>query len=516
MNSCNAFIGYIIVLGIILVILSYMYRFVSRNTDKENFENYLDTKTKTLNWCDKMHKSGLLSDDQLNQCLASFRDVSSGLTTSKMEIPKTGLDRNYSLYDTKNEILEPNISGNNSLTIMLITYDGLTMACKPDGTLYFVPNINDSKINQKELYFTLVPQNENVYGILSPYGKFLLTDQNYNASFTGSTIGILSSWNITKIDTNTNLFGNSGQVKIQSVQFPGFVLIYDDTIENIKLEYGNSESGLWSMISRNETLNTENNNIIGAEYFVSKENILKIIKENYSRKIILEITIDILQKVKDKTNDNYINILNYIEDSLNRASRIYELSQRDYQTRLNSINENSMLSEEARNNLITSLQRPSGFNITNNTINIVLNRIRNAKNTATTQIQNKITQLQNDLNKISITELNNQYTNYIQTLKNELDDTQNRILQNNIVMSRQKSLFNKMSTEINYNSNKMQKIKNVDNISSANINILNNFSNQNSLLMKIYPAVILIMTIILIYLIYSTYNKFIDNIYNKY
>ena len=68
-----------------------------------------------------------------------------------------------------------------------------TIACKPDGSLYQVPNIDDPQVNQKELYFTLQPINETAYAILSPYGAFLATDNTYSANFTGKSIGPLSN-----------------------------------------------------------------------------------------------------------------------------------------------------------------------------------------------------------------------------------------------------------------------------------------------------------------------------------
>ena len=97
---------------------------------------------------------------------------------------------------------------------------------KPDGSLYEVQNIDDSQVNQKELYFTLQPLNETAFAILSPYGTFLETDNTYNASFTGKSIGPLSTWNVVKITNSTCSSANVSQVMIESTQFTGFHLVY--------------------------------------------------------------------------------------------------------------------------------------------------------------------------------------------------------------------------------------------------------------------------------------------------
>ena len=186
----------------------------------EYFTNQQDIKTKTINWCDKLHKSGLLTPDQFNQCITTFNDASSGLLPKDFKTPQTGLNRNYSLYNTQQRELSSKINSENSRSsgdadnisndIMLSTHDGLTLACKNDNTVYLVSNINDATVKQNELYFTLVPQNTNtdtnatVYALLSPYGKYLIVNTDYGVSFTGSSVGPMASWNIVKIDTSTS------------------------------------------------------------------------------------------------------------------------------------------------------------------------------------------------------------------------------------------------------------------------------------------------------------------------
>ena len=147
-----------------------------------------------------MQSEGLLTPEQYDDCVATFKDVKSGILPKEFKVPSTGMDRNYSLYNTRSEKLTSKLTNENTNTVMLVTNTGDYMACNSNNDLYFVRNINDSTLNQQELYFTLVPQNNNVYSIMSPYGKYLISNTEWGAGFSGTSIGTMSSWNISKIN----------------------------------------------------------------------------------------------------------------------------------------------------------------------------------------------------------------------------------------------------------------------------------------------------------------------------
>ena len=98
------------------------------------------------------------------------------------------------------------------------------MACKPDHTVYFINNINDSNINQNEMVFTLIPQSDNVYSIISPYGKYLMTNDNYGAAFMGTNIGPSTSWKFNKITDQEIALSNINKAKFISIGILIFVL----------------------------------------------------------------------------------------------------------------------------------------------------------------------------------------------------------------------------------------------------------------------------------------------------
>ena len=301
---------------------------------QEQFSNYQDVKTKTVNWCDKMQKVGLLTPDQFDECITTFKDSTAGLLPKELHT-QTGMGRNYSLYNTQSEELSSDITGDNTNTIMLSTVDGLTLACKSDNSIYLVPNINDPKVNQNELYFTLIPQNQDVYSILSHYGKYLITtlttadnanandandtktasanatansNTDYCASFSGVSIGPMASWNITRIN-EANVSDQESRVMISSIQFANFNLLYDNSSNGLKIAYGNSDNMIWTMTSKLQTVVSDENTFTGAEYYVVKDKIInKLSNSNELMAYDFEFTTEI---------KNILNIYNF--ESINNG-----------------------------------------------------------------------------------------------------------------------------------------------------------------------------------------------------
>lgn len=60
----------------------------NQNQTLEPFANYQDVKTKTINWCKKMQSVGLLTPDQYNQCVGTFKDVTKGILPKEFKVPR--------------------------------------------------------------------------------------------------------------------------------------------------------------------------------------------------------------------------------------------------------------------------------------------------------------------------------------------------------------------------------------------------------------------------------------------
>jgi hypothetical protein len=561
-DNQNAFIMLIIVLCLVIY-LSIMYKKQNKNTYESFYGlgsgSYQDVKTKTLNWCNKMQKTGLLTTEQLNECQSSFIDVKSGTLPKDFKIPDTGVSRNYSLYNTRINKLTPNVSGENTNTVMLVSNDGQYLACNPDNIMYYISNINEPSVNQQEIYFTLIPQNENVYVIMSPYGKYLIANQpdssensnsnsnsssnsnsnnteDWTATFTGSSIGTMASWNVVKTniensssESDSSSSGSSGsssysKVSFECVQLNNFFLS-SITRKNkaLTINYGKTDNSLWTMIPKQENTNSESSfssvkttNTV-SQYIVLGENIIANITKTNIEIICLQATRIALVKLQDMIRNNYTNISNYMQSQLNNKTKLYNLSTAQYKSRLDSLKSSSDTSDNQQQ-IISNIPPPSGSNINNNDINTVLSNIDNQKNVNLQNIETDIKEIDIKLNSLTKTykDYLNDYNNYIIDLNNKIKSVEFEIKQNNVIMDRQQSNYEKLNQDYSYINEKKHNVENIDKIAKLNTNLIKDYSNNNSLLIRIYPIIICLMILCILYLSYITYKNFIKNIYTQY
>lgn len=476
----------------------------------ENFTNYNDVKTKTINWCSKMQSEGLLTPEQFDDCAATFKDIKSGILPKEFKVPSTGMDRNYSLYNTRSEKLTPKVTDENTNTVMLLTNTGEYMACNSNNELYFVRNSDDSTLKQQELYFTLIPQNNDVYAIMSPYGKYLISNTEWGASFSGTSIGNMSSWNISKLDT---------KVILESVQFSGFYLSFNNSSEPLKIIYGKNDSIQWLMIPKKETqVNNKYGEYAGVEYIVTKENILTTLKNFKIDHLALKNIKNAAETLKINITNSYDNIETYMKNKLDYDKKLFNLTTIDYETQIESINNNSYIDSNLKSQVINGLPKPVGINLPEQEINEVLFNILNRRNYYLQLIQEEISKIDTKLINIEkdIETTIIDYNRFILDIQNELANSKKNIEQNNLIMGRQQDNYEKIDKDVAYFSYKQNKYETLDEKLKVNLEIVDGYKQQSSLLVKIYPIVIVILLLLLIYLIYLTSIKFMDNIYNKY
>jgi len=474
----------------------------------EKFTNYNDVKTKTINWCSKMQSEGLLTPEQYDECVATFKDIKSGILPKEFKVPSTGMDRNYSLYNTRSEKLTAKLTNENTNTVMLVTNTGDYMACDSNNNLYFVRNINDATLNQQELYFILLPQNNNVYAIMSPYGKYLISNTEWGAGFRGTSIGNMSSWNISKINN---------KVILESIHFAGFFLSFINSAEPLKIIYGKNDSIQWLMIPKKQTLvNNKYGEYTGVEYKVTKENILTKIKNLKVDELALTNIKNAAEILKSNITDNYNNIESYMKNKLDYDNKLFNLTNIRYKTKIQSLDTNKFINQTIKQNIRNSIPKPVGNNLPQQEMNEILFNIINRRNYYLELIQTEFSKNSNNLINIKkqIEKAIIDYNRFILDIQNELENSKQRIQQNNIIMGRQQDNYEKINEDVAFISIKQDKYETLDEKLKLNLEIVDGYKYQTSLLVKIYPIVIVILILLLIYLIYLTSIKFIDNIYN--
>lgn len=531
MNDYETIFLFIVILAILTLLITrytHIFKVDKGNTkeinqsNKEGFLDYQDVKTKTMNWCNKMQQSGLLNADQFNQCIASFKDVTSGPNSSGISASKAGMSIDFSLYNTRAKKLSASISstGENANIIMFMTPDNMTLACKEDGSLYQVSDIDNPSVNQKELYFTLSPINENAFSILSPYGKFLVTNNSYSAGFIGKSIGPLATWNIIKItDADTN-FGNISKIMLESVQFPDYHLVYDVDTSSLSIQSGKNDTMVWSIMAKpdNSNIPLDNSSFGASQFLVLKESILAKYKRNKLIKLALASAIAAVRKQSEQVSKNYEDIKSYIENYLQRQMQLYKATSIDYKTRLDSIEKNSMIPSDVKENLIANTPRPQGLDITSDIINKVTTAIQNKRNITIQYINtNALIPLQQQLETFTSEDTSQlEYDDLIANIKTQIENINNEIAQNHKIIERQKDKYNSFMDDYQYESDNIDRLDKVDKLAELNMKMLDKYKTQKSYLTKIYPVIIFFLFIGIIYLCYSTFVKFKNNVWAQY
>jgi hypothetical protein len=470
--------------------------------------NYQDVKTKTTNWCSKMRDEGLITSDQFNNCISNFTNSASGIISKNFKVPSSGMPISYSLYNTRTEGLIDNITGENTNTVMLVTNTGLYMACNTNNTIYYIKDINDPTINQNEFYFTLIPQKNDIYCLLSPYGRYLLCNTSYTVDFSGTTIGPLASWKLAKVNDT---------ITFQSLEFTGFYLSFIDIGQPLKIIYGEDETSQWIMIPKKQTsIKDQFTQYTGAEFIVLKENILTRIRNTSIDKIILTILIKTLKILQDTISDNYSKIDSYMRKSLNYDSELYKLSSITYDAQMESLNNSSAISSSTMNSIRSSIPKPAGIKLSITEINGILYNIANTKNMAIKLIDEEISKINIQLSNLPSGDPMDEYVSFMNDIKNENANITLRIQENNLIMGRQKDNYDKLNKDVSYFDTKTNKYKTLDDSLKLNLNIVNGYKTQTTYLNYIYPLVLIICICLLIYLIYITYQKFMTNVYSNY
>jgi len=473
--------------------------------------NFQDVKTKTINWCSKMKDEGLITSNQYDNCLSTFLSSTSGIIPKSFKVPSTGMPINYSLYNTRSELLTSSVVGENTNTIMLVTNTGLTMACDTNNKIYYVKDINDSTINQNELYFTLNPQSNDVYALLSPYGRYLLTNGEntpYTADFSGTSIGPMSSWILNKVND---------KVTFESRIYSNFFLSFVDKASLLQVVRGEDESSQWLMVPKKQTsINDQFPQYTGSEYIVLKENILARIRNTAIDKIILNIIKNTLIILQDNISDNYSKIEAYMRQSLDYDAELYKLSSIRYKDQIDSLKNSSAISSDSLKSIQSSIPKPSGVNLSTTEINSILYNIANTKNSALKLIDGEITKIDEQLSNLPLGDPMDDYVSFMNDMTSEDANITLRIQENNIIMGRQKDNYDTLNKDESYFNTKTNKYKKLDNSLKLNLNIVDGYKKQTSYLIYIYPLVFVLCIFLLIYVIYITYQKFMTNVYSQY
>jgi hypothetical protein len=474
----------------------------NNNNKIEQFGNYNDVKIKTVNWCTKMRDEGLLSPAQYDNCISAFNNTNSGTLPNAIDMPSSGMPLNYSLYNTRSEKLSSNLSTEDTNTFMIMTNTGQYMGCNSNGNIYYVKDINNPSTNQEELYFTILSQSDDVYSIMSSYGNYLISNMNWGADFSGTSMGKMASWNITKVNDN---------IILESIQYSGFFLSFTNEKTPLSIIYGKDDTTQWKLFPKTQTNpNDKYGDYQGGDYISQQITVLTNLKNN-------AITISILNKNKiglttlqNRIRSNYSKIIVYMQSQLEYQKKLYDLSEANSKSESGSETKNTSSGNESQS--VTS----KGIKLSNNDISNIIINISNMEKYYLNLIEDEIGSINEQLKSINLQNDINQYDILITDMQKNLSKTLLNIQQNNLIMGRQQDNYDQIDEDSIYIQKKKENYEKLNSSLKLNLDIVNGNQSQSSYLTQIYPFIIIILLFCLIYLSYITIIKFKKNIYSKY
>uniref|UniRef100_A0A6C0HMQ4 Uncharacterized protein n=1 Tax=viral metagenome TaxID=1070528 RepID=A0A6C0HMQ4_9ZZZZ len=437
---------------------------------------YQDFRNKTVNWCTKLQQAGILSNDQMDNCISS---VSLGGSNNRLstQIPPSGPGVNYSIYNK----IPANIA--NTFNIIqqnrnfITNSNGAYLSEDTTGKLYFnTANIDTSDVNQPDLIWTLSQQGQGkqIYAIQSPYGHYLIANPDFTVTSNGTSSGPASNWILNFTDTN---------IIAQSVLYNGYYLNFDPNAGAVTLSQDKNEFIAWTLypvLTDNTTGPSQlsSSNII-QNLTTQKQQVLTALQTAQKHDLALKSSILALNQLRSTVNDRYTRTSQYINGKFNLTE----------------------------------------YGISTDNQNQILGKISNHKAIALSDIDSKIadynqqlTQMHLPTGEYSVAQDNyNKLTTHLSSLAL---NSNTQLSNNSSIINRQNADYNNYMEQSNYNKNNLKSYEDDAATMKLNMSIMDSYVNSNYTYS--YPIIIIILIVGILVSSYYTYKKFRKNVLKQY
>ncbi len=203
--------------------------------------NINEEKNKLLEWCLQLHKKGIYSKDDYNDCIASGQIVGLDTDLSNIKNVPTSdkVDRQYqhALYEGKINVTKQKF--NPQEPVMLVSHSGYYLVSKSDGLVITTKTIDASK-NDHLWHIEILGNSE--YGFKNNTQKFMQVDLDDIISVKNQYVGPLSKWKLIEYGTSYSLYHIKSSKSLRAnplgIEFynPGENMIWDIIPKNINGE----------------------------------------------------------------------------------------------------------------------------------------------------------------------------------------------------------------------------------------------------------------------------------------
>jgi len=439
---------------------------------------YQDFRNKTVNWCTKLQKTGILSNDQMDSCISSVSLDGSNNRLST-QIPPSGPGVNYSIYNKIPSNIQNTFDVIPQNRNFITNSNGAYLSEDAHGTLYFnTANINTSDVNQPDLIWTLSQQGQDqqVYAIISPYGHYLIANPDYSVTSTGTASGPASNWILNFTDTN---------IIAQSVLYNGYYLNFDPNSGGVTLSQSKNEFIAWTLYpvltdNASGPSQISSTNLI-QNLTIQKQQVLTALQTAQLRQLTIQSSLNSLNNLKSTVNDRYTRAINYV------SSLIQTLT-----PSISSNNQQEIIGKISQHQ--TRALADIDGQIANYTLQLREDALQNGE--------------------YNMAQAN--YNQFVLDLSTRTSNSSTQLTNNSSIIKRQNAEYNNYTEKLSTNLNNLHSYEDDNATLKINMDIMANYVKSNNTYNYIYPIIILVLIIGILIACYYVYKKFKKNILKQY
>lgn len=477
--------------------------------------SYDEIQAKTVAWCKNLLDSGIYSLEDYNKCMGSFTKDLDGTVSDSFDVPRTGIEYNFGMYNRDKEYLEDASPSGYKPTVMLTSSDGKYLGAHENGTLYHITSYNKEGLNQKELEWSIISHGDSKFSIMSiAYQKYINSDSDDKVICNSDNMNPSSIWKFTQVENKT---------LIESTVKNNYYLSYNHKNKYCaSLDQGISDEKMWNIFNLSQKkgenpvpefdgVEYKNKQLILFENYVMSKKLKKIIATEI---LVLQETIGIVRSVFDNIKKYLEQTYEQSRSALNKASAKYlkELGEIDeYRRQLSSPNISGSLFD-TYTDTIKQIEKKIGLDgnalLTIENKQLLLKELDIQKKKyimlLTDEIKRKNKELIN-LKKISNAE--DELDSFIRDLNYEIEKADIVLNNNNKIMSRQASEIHKFKKDTHYKSEKNNMMEDKNEIIDENKKIIDEKYSYKKKVATYYIFGIITLIVILAILSYFFYKN---------
>lgn len=270
---------------------------------------YDEIQAKTIKWCKSLLDSNVYSVEDYNKCIDSFSRDKGAIIPDKMDVPRTGQEHNFGLYNRDKTFLEQSSQSNVQNRMMITSHDGKYLASDSNGKLYHIGDYKGQGINQGELEWSFISHSDGKFSVMSvAYQKYLSSDANHVVTATSNDMDVSTIWKFKKIDDKTLL---------ESSTLSGYYLDYDDKEEYcVSITKGMADEKMWNfypvnddddVIPKFDAMEYRNKRVILFDNYVKFKQLSKILKSEIDiLQELLNLVLNIFENLKVALDTTYL------------------------------------------------------------------------------------------------------------------------------------------------------------------------------------------------------------------